>query len=223
MGDDEYMKTFRCTYKTYQPKLVGGILICVGICVMLLALVLIEESDNPLWLTFMLMGGVQIISGISLLFKKDPEGIPELAQTGIPVCGVVTYSGDMGKNKSGERVYGVIAEYFDTNGKKYVAYSGLLSFDPTDFVERNGKTVVVYVDPKAPTRFYIDPRLLQVNAYQPYPGFNPYFNQNGYNPNLYNPNGYNPNAYNPNGYNPNVNNQNGYNPNGYNQDGTPRY
>lgn len=222
------MKLYGYTYKTYQPKLAGWIFIAIGICVMLLTWVFTEDSDNPVWYGFMLMGGVQIFSGISLLFKKDPEGIPELAQTGIPVSGAVTYSGDMGKNKSGERVYGVIAEYFDTNGKKYKAYSGPLSFDPTDCVERNGNTVVVYVDPAAPTRFYIDPRLLQVNAYQPYPGFNPYFNQNGYNPNLYNPNaynpnGYNPNAYNPNGYNPNVNNQNGYNPNGYNQDGTPRY
>ncbi len=172
---------------------------------------------------------------VMLVMSRGGGGKSDLTQMGIAVEAFVTYSGRANVTVNNAPTYILRAEYTDANGVLRKVKTPLLDFDPSPYVYQNGGKIMVYVDPKKPSKYYIDTAAMANVMYQPQQGYNPNvyapngynpnaynpnaYNPNAYNPNGYNPNGYNPNGYNPNGYNPNVNNQNGYNPNAYNPNG----
>lgn len=184
------------------------------------------DVGNFLIIFPIIFGGVFGIAGIvMLIFGIGSKGRSELTHLGIAVEAFVTYCGRSNVTVNDAPTYVIKAEYTDANGQARSVKTDLLDFDPTAYVMQNAGKIMVYVDPKKPSRYYIDTAVMLSAAYNPAAyAPNAYAPNGGYNPNGYNPNGYNPNGYNPNGFS--QNNPNGYNqnnPNGYNQDGTPRY
>lgn len=94
--------------------------------------------------------------GLGVLISSRQRGSKELMQTGEPVEAIVTKCGRSNVEINGRSTYRVHAEYTDSMGMLRTIKTPLMYFDPTAYVEANGRKITVYVDPNNPKKYYID-------------------------------------------------------------------
>lgn len=94
---------------------------------------------------------------------KAGHGTADLVKTGLMIEATVT---KYGKNVNDDK-YHLEAMYYDpNNGSKRIVKTPPLDFDPTLYVVNNNKKIIVYVNPKNPSNYYINTVEIGVPFYE---------------------------------------------------------
>lgn len=85
------------------------------------------------------------------------NGSPELKKTGKAVEARVTDCQEVQfGRKARETNYFFVVEYTDSKGKPHKAGTGLLDFNPKDYLRYKKNVIYVYINPEKPRKCYID-------------------------------------------------------------------
>lgn len=141
-----------------------------------------SKPSGVIVFVMLLSGGFIGFWGVRLLSNSGSKGSIDLRMKGQLVYANVTYCSPTGITLNRQDTYQIKAEYIDGNGKTRFVKTELLDFDPTSYVFENNGQIKVYIDPKKPSKYYIDTNEINLICQQK----NAYSSQAGFNPNIYN-------------------------------------
>lgn len=115
-----------------------------------------------LWLIAAAVLIIPIFYRYSQSKKEQPYGLkngnPKLKEKGEPVkARVIDYGKSTEETDGVVRVqYYVIVDYIDSKRVLHKAGTGYIGFNPTQYIKDKNKEIIVYINPKRPSKCYID-------------------------------------------------------------------
>lgn len=128
--------------------------------------------NYPSWLAFLIFFIPWLLLVLCIIFKAYPRerkekielpyglknGNPKLKEKGEPIkARVIDYGKTTEETDGVVRVqYYVIVDYIDSKRVLHKAGTGYIDFNPTQYIKDKNKEIIVYINPKRPSKCYID-------------------------------------------------------------------
>ena len=128
--------------------------------------------NYPSWLEFLIFFIPWLLLVLCIIFKAYPRerkekielpyglknGNPKLKEKGEPIkARVIDYGKSTEETDGVVRVqYYVIVDYIDSKRVLHKAGTGYIGFNPTQYIKDKNKEIIVYINPKRPSKCYID-------------------------------------------------------------------